>query len=266
MAARLIARTFALSGPCMSFNAACASSSRALAQGVRALQHGNVDMAIVGGASYFHSDTLVLFSQSRSLTTRGSHPFSADADGMVLGEGYVVLLLKSLDRAIADKDHVLAVVTGVGLSADGHGKSLWAPRQEGQIKAIQRAYSPEVSITGLQYIEAHGTSTALGDVTEINALTAVLKGQLPPGTKVPIGSAKLNVGHTVEAAGLAGVVKTVLALQHELIPPPSTIGRSTQRSTGTTPRSTSPASKPPGRRPPMASRAGRASTPSALVG
>ncbi len=219
MAAALIAKTFALNGPYMSFNAACASSSRALAQGVRALQSGSIDMAIVGGASFFHSDTLVLFSQSRSVTTKGSHPFSNEADGMIVGEGYVALLLKRLGRAIADKDRILAVLPGIGVSSDGHGKSLWAPRQEGQIKAIQRAYSPEVSMAQLQYIEAHGTSTSLGDVTEINALTSVLQGQLAAGQKIPIGSAKLNVGHTLESAGLVGVVKTVLALQHELIPP-----------------------------------------------
>jgi acyl transferase domain-containing protein/acyl carrier protein len=219
VAAGLIAKTFALSGPSMSFNAACASSSRALAQAVRALQLGTVDMALVGGASYFHSDTLVLFSQSRSLSANGSHPFSAEADGMVVGEGYVMLVLKRLAQAIADKDRILAVVPAVGLSSDGRGKSLWAPRQEGQVLAIQRAYGPQVSMADLQYIEAHATSTALGDQTEVAALTAALAGQLPPGKRLPVGSAKLNVGHTLESAGLVGVVKTVLALQHEVIPP-----------------------------------------------
>ena len=218
-AARLIADTFALNGPCMSFNAACASSSRALAQAVRALQLRNIDMAIAGGASFFHSDTLVLFSQSHALSATGSSPFSAHADGMVAGEGYVVLLLKLLDRAVADNDHILAVVPGVGLSSDGHGKSLWAPRFEGQVKAIERAYGPNVPMSQLDYIEAHATSTSLGDITEVKALTVALKGQLPPGKKLPAGSAKLNVGHTLESAGLVGVLKTVLALQHEWIPP-----------------------------------------------
>ncbi len=219
LAARLIADTFALSGPCMSFNAACASSSRALAQGMRALQSGSVDMAIAGGASFFHSDTLVLFAQSHSLSPNGSCPFSDQANGMVVGEGYVVLLLKMLGRAIADGDRLLAVLPSVGSSSDGHGKSLWAPRFEGQVKAIQRAYGPEVSMQQLRYIEAHATSTSLGDVTEVKALTTVLDGQLPPGMKLPVGSAKLNVGHTLESAGLVGVLKTVLALEHQAIPP-----------------------------------------------
>ena len=219
MAARLIARTFALNGPCMSFNAACASSSRALGQAVRALQHGTVDMAIVGGASFFHSDTLVLFAQSHSLSPSASRPFSAEADGMIVGEGYVVTLLKMLRRAEADGDRILAVIPGIGISSDGRGKSLWAPRHEGQIKAIQRAYGPEVAMDRLQYIEAHATSTFLGDVTEVTALTAALEGRLAPGTKLPAGSAKLNVAHTLESAGLVGVVRTVLALEHEVIPP-----------------------------------------------
>ena len=138
---------------------------------------------------------------------------------MVVGEGYVAVLLKSLDRAIADKDRILALISGVGVSSDGHGKSLWAPRGEGQVKAIQRAYQRGLSLTQLQYIEAHATSTALGDVTEIDAITTVLRGQIPPGKKIAIGGAKLNVGHTLESAGLVGLAKTVLALQHELIPP-----------------------------------------------
>ncbi len=219
LAAGLISKTFALNGPYMSFNAACASSSRALAQAVRALQLGNIDMAIVGGASCFHSDTLVLFSQSRSVSPNGSHPFSAEADGMIVGEGYVTIVLKLLGRAVADNDRILAVIPAIGMSSDGRGKSLWAPRHEGQILAIQRAYGPQVAMSDLQYIEAHGTSTALGDQTEITALTAVLQGRLPSGTKLPIGSAKLNVGHTLESAGLVGVAKTILALQHGLIPP-----------------------------------------------
>jgi len=219
MAAGLIAKTFALDGPFMSFNAACASSSRAMVQAVRALQLGRIDMAIVGGASYFQSDTLVLFSQSYSLSPNGSHPFSVEADGMIVGEGYVAMLLKTLPRAVADGDRILAVVPAVGMSSDGRGKSLWAPRQEGQVKAIERAYGPEVAIDELQYIEAHATSTAVGDVTEVAALTEVLGSRLPPGTKIPAGSAKLNVGHTLESAGLVGLLKVILAMQHERIPP-----------------------------------------------
>ena len=104
---------------------------------------------------------------------------------MVVGEGYVVLVLKTLGRAIADNDRIQAVIPAIGMSSDGRGKSLWAPRLEGQVKAIERAYGPEVSMGRLQYIEAHATSTFLGDVTELQALRSVLNGQLPPGMKLP---------------------------------------------------------------------------------
>ncbi len=219
LAARLIAQTFGISGPCMSFNAACASSSRAALQAIQALQLDEIEMALVGGASFFHSDTLVLFSQSRSLSAKGSNPFSAEADGLVVGEGYVVLMLERLDRAVAQQRHILAVLPSVGTSSDGRGKSLWAPRMEGQILAIQRAYNEHIRPGELQYVEAHATSTSLGDITEMKALTTVFADHLPPGAKVPVGSAKLNVGHTLESAGLVGVAKAILALQHEVVPP-----------------------------------------------
>ena len=103
MAAGLIAKTLGLNGPQMTMNAACASSSQALAQGAPALQFGRVDMAIVGGASYFLSDTLVMFCQAQSVSATGSRPFDADADGMIVAEGYVALLLKTLERALADE-------------------------------------------------------------------------------------------------------------------------------------------------------------------
>ncbi len=218
-AARLVAKVLALNGPCMAFNSACASSSRALLQAMRAIQHGQIDMAIVGGASFYHVGTSVMFSQSHSLSPRGSCPFTDQADGMIIGEGYTAVVLKSLDRAVAEGDRVLAVVPSIGGSSDGHGKSLWAPRYEGQVLAIQRAYNEHVPMADVQYVEAHATSTNLGDVTELKALTTAFGPHLRSGKKLPIGSVKLNVGHTLECAGLTGLIKTVLALEHHTIPP-----------------------------------------------
>ena len=101
---------------------------------------------------------------------------------MVVGEGYVAIVLKTLERAVADGDPIRAVLRGIGVSSDGRGKSLWAPRAEGQIEAMRRAYSPEVAIDRLQYVEAHATSTALGDATELETLGRVLEGHSsPPG-------------------------------------------------------------------------------------
>lgn len=218
-AAALITQGFNLNGPSMSFDAACASSLRALGHAARALQLGQIDMAIVGGASYVHSDCLVLFSQAQSVSPTGSRPFDADADGLVASDGYIVLCLKTLEAALEAGDNIQAVIRGIGISSDGKGKSLWAPRQEGQIEAIKRAYHDELDINDLQYVEMHATSTQVGDATEMAALTKVLGEQFRPGKKIPVGSVKANVGHTLESAGLASLVKAVLAMQNGMIPP-----------------------------------------------
>ncbi|HEV3024307.1 MAG TPA: polyketide synthase, partial [Pirellulales bacterium] len=218
-AAGLISNGFGLTGPFLVVDAACASSLQALMIGAAALRRGRVDMAIVGGASYCKSDTLVLFSQAQSLSAKGSRPFDAEADGLILAEGYVVLVVKTVARALADGDQIHAVIRGLGMATDGRGKSLWAPRKEGQVLAIRRAYGGNVDVRALQYIEAHATSTQIGDATELHALAEALAGRLPPGTKIPIGSVKANVGHTLEAAGLAGLMKTVLAIENRIIPP-----------------------------------------------
>jgi acyl transferase domain-containing protein len=219
-AASIISEGFNLSGPAMCFDAACASSLRALGHAARALQLGQIDMAIVGGASYCHADTLVLFSQAQSVSAnKGTCPFDNDADGLVAAEGYIAVILKTLDRALADGDPIQAVIRRIGISSDGKGKSLWAPRAEGQVEAIRRAYGHDLSLNDLQYIEMHATSTQVGDATEIDALTRVLKDVLPPGKKVAVGSVKANVGHTLESAGLTSLLKTVLSIQHATIPP-----------------------------------------------
>jgi len=220
-AAVLISQTLKTNGPCMVFNSACASSLQALAQAVNALRMGTIDAAVVGGASFFSSDTLVLFSYARSLTKNRSCPFDDEADGLIVGEGAVVLILKRLDDAIRDGDKIRAVIGEVGVSSDGKGKSLWAPRKEGQIEAMRRAY--ENSDAGrVGYIEAHATSTALGDATETEALTEFFGEHFRNKNishKIPLGSAKGNVGHTLEAAGITGLFKTVLMLEHKTIPP-----------------------------------------------
>ncbi len=218
-AAAIIAEGFNLNGPAVCFDAACASSLRALGHAARALQLGQIEMAIVGGASYCHADTLVLFSQAQSVSvTNGTCPFDNDADGLVAAEGYAVLAIKTLQRALADGDPIQAVVRRIGISSDGKGKSLWAPREEGQIEAIRRAYGNDLSLRDLQYIEMHATSTQVGDATEIGALNRVLREALPAGAKIPIGSVKANVGHTLETAGVASLIKTVLSMQHGVIP------------------------------------------------
>ncbi len=132
MAAGTISKAFGLTGPYMAVNSACASSLQTIQLGVRALQMGRIDMAIVGGASDLKSDTLVLFSHAQSMSETGSRPFDASADGLICSEGYVALVLKTLPRALADGDPIQAVIVGLGASSDGRGKSLWAPERKGK--------------------------------------------------------------------------------------------------------------------------------------
>jgi acyl transferase domain-containing protein/short-subunit dehydrogenase len=219
LVAGAISKAFGLTGPYLAINSACASSLQSILLGARALQLGRVDMAIVGGASDCKGDTLVLFSNARAMSSTGTRPFDSEADGLVCGEGYGALVLKTLERAIADGDRIWAVIRGLGVSSDGRGKSLWAPRKEGQLKAMERAYRGGVSMSEIEYIEAHATATKLGDATELNTLTEILGQHFPPGKRIPITSAKANIGHALETAGVAGLIKTVLAMHHDTIPP-----------------------------------------------
>ena len=217
--AALVARAFGLNGPHLVIDAACASSLVALHSAALALERGTIDAAIVGGASYAKADSLVLFSQAQSCSAAKSRPFDADADGLIGSEGYVVLVVKTLARAVADGDPIRAVIRGIGMSADGRGRSLWAPRKEGQLEAVRRAYTEGLDPTTVQYVETHATSTQLGDATEIEALAAYFLEKLPAGRRLPIGSVKSNIGHTLEAAGLAGLLKTILAIDAGQLPP-----------------------------------------------
>ena len=221
-AAQIVHEALRLDGPFLVVDAACASSLQALAIAARALAQGSIDQAIVGGASYCKSDSLVLFSAAQSVSGKGSCPFGEAADGLVTAEGYVAIVIKRLSRAIADGDRIRAVIRGLGVASDGKGKSLWAPRQEGQALAVERAYPDPADLGRIEYIEAHATSTQVGDATELAALAGCLAPHVQPGRRIPIGSVKANIGHTLETAGIAGLVKVVLALEHGVIPPGST--------------------------------------------
>ena len=221
-AAKIVQEALKLDGPFLVVDAACASSLQAMAIAARSLLQGGIDQAIVGGASYCKSDSLVLFSAAQSVSNVGSCPFGQAADGLITAEGYVAIVLKKLSRAIADGDRIRAVIRGLGVASDGKGKSLWAPRQEGQILAVERAYPDLADLSRLEYIEAHATSTQVGDATELGALSSLMRKHLPAGRQVPIGSVKANIGHTLETAGIASLVKVVMALENGVIPPGST--------------------------------------------
>ena len=206
LAATLISKTLNLNGPHLVTDAACASSLVALSIGSAALQRGEIDMAIVGGASYNKLESLILFSQARSCSATGSRPFDQNADGLVSSEGYVSLVIKTLPRAIADGDTIQAVIPGIGISTDGRGRSLWAPRKEGQVESMRRAYGDRLDRSRISFVEAHATSTQVGDATEMEAIAEYL-GPAVDQAGIPIGSVKSNIGHTLETAGIASLLK-----------------------------------------------------------
>ncbi|MCB0958992.1 MAG: polyketide synthase dehydratase domain-containing protein, partial [Acidimicrobiales bacterium] len=219
LAASRIANRFDLRGPAYTVDAACASSLIAVDHGVAALRSGQVDVALVGGVHHCHDLTLwSVFCQLRALSpTEEIRPFSADADGILVGEGTGMFVLKRLADAERDDDRIYAVIRGTGVASDGVGASLMNPRPEGQVLAVEaawRASGLDPARVGL--IEAHGTATPVGDRTEVETLRAVFGAD---GSGVGLGSIKSMIGHAMPAAGAAGLAKAALALHHGVLPP-----------------------------------------------
>lgn len=216
-----IALSFGLSGRHAVVDAACASSFAAIDAASRALSEGRMDAALVGGASYSQELSVVLFAQSRALSPDGSFPFDERANGFISSDGLGFFLLMRLEDAIASKARIRAVLRAVGGSCDGKGKALWAPRKEGQVLAMRRAYEGSgLDPRTIGLLEAHATSTPIGDATEIGALEEIYgaaRKQL--GRPLPIGSVKGNIGHTRETAGAAGMIKAIMALEAGTLPP-----------------------------------------------
>ena len=217
-AASTVTETFSFTGPSLAVDAACASSLFALQLAADALNRGQIDVAVVGGLAYRKLYEWTAIARARSMSTLGRcRPFDAAADGMISSDGYGIVIVKTLQRALAAGDRICGVIRGIGVSSDGRGKGFWAPRKEGQMAAIRRAYGEDIDPARLQYIEAHATSTQLGDATEVAALAEALAGRL--SGPIPIGSVKANIGHALEAAGIASLIKTILAMQHGVVPP-----------------------------------------------
>ncbi len=219
-AARNLTHAFGLNGPSLVLNAACASSLIGLSIAGESLRSGEIDMAIVGGASFLKFDSMIHFSHSNAMSVDGSKPFDNSANGLVPSEGHAYFVVKLLGAAERDRDRICGVIHGIGCSSDGKGKGLWAPRKEGQLKAIERAYHRQSSVHAkdIEYLEAHATSTRLGDTTELMAMKEFLDGKSMDGKKIKIGSSKANLGHMLETAGAAGLIKILLAMDHGLIP------------------------------------------------
>ncbi|MCD9899115.1 hypothetical protein LUR56_01175 [Streptomyces sp. MT29] len=221
MAANRASYAFDLSGPSMVVDTACSSSLYALHLAVNALRSGQCAMAYAAGTNLILSPQHYLRSSALgALSPSGRcHTFDARADGYVPGEAVTAVLLKPLDRAIEDGDPVHAVIRAVAVSHGGNAASVTAPQPARQSDLLEAAWQQAGIDPGtLSYLEAHGTGTALGDPVEFEAASTVLRRHTDETAVCAVGSAKAHLGHTEAAAGLVGVVKTILSLRNELIP------------------------------------------------
>ncbi len=211
-----------LRGPSVALDAACAGSLMAILLGVKAIRDGEADLALCGGVAVnLLPSPDISFSRMGALAPGARcRTFDQDAAGMVRSEGAGMVVLKPLDQALADGDRVHAVIRGGATNHDGRSNGIASPNGAAQEALLRDAYAQSGIEPGLvQYIEAHGTGTTVGDRIEIQALTRMLGTGRPAGRPVAIGSVKSNIGHTESAAGVAGVIKTALALEHRVLPP-----------------------------------------------
>ncbi|XXY19856.1 type I polyketide synthase [Sorangium sp. So ce216] len=210
-----------LQGPSVAVDTACSSSLVAVHLACQSLRSGESSLALAGGVNVMLSPrTAGLIAAMQALSPDGRcKTFDAQANGFVRGEGCGVVVLKRLSDALADGDTVLAVIRGSAVNQDGRSTGLTAPNVLSQQAMLRSALeSARVSASELSYIETHGTGTPLGDPIEIEALTEVLGQPRPDGSACYLGALKTNLGHPEAAAGVAGLIKVVLALQHEAIP------------------------------------------------
>jgi acyl transferase domain-containing protein/NAD(P)H-dependent flavin oxidoreductase YrpB (nitropropane dioxygenase family)/NAD(P)-dependent dehydrogenase (short-subunit alcohol dehydrogenase family)/acyl carrier protein len=217
-----VANRFNFGGPNFSIDAACGSSLAALYAGVRELEMGTSDVAVVMGADTVQNPyTYMAFSKTHAFSARGRcGTFDEAADGIVISEGVAAVILKRLADAERDGDRIYAVIKGVGASSDGRDKGLTAPRPEGQVRALQRAYAKaNVSPARVEFVEAHGTGTVAGDQSEVASLGRIFRESAAAPRSCAVGSVKSMIGHTKCAAGLAGLINATLALHHKVMPP-----------------------------------------------
>ena len=214
-----IANRLDLGGTNTVVDAACASSLSAVNTAVMELAGGKCDMSITGGVDTLNDIFMhMCFSKTGVLSkTSDARPFSADADGTVLGEGIGMVVLKRLSDAVRDNDRIYAVIRSVGSSSDGSTGGIYAPNAAGQKRALDAAYTEAgVDPSTVEFIEAHGTGTRVGDKIEFTALNDFIK---QDKNACAVGSVKSNIGHTKAAAGVAGVIKTALSLYHKTLFP-----------------------------------------------
>ncbi len=215
-----IANRLDLGGTNCVIDAACASSLGALEMGVMQLRSHRSDLVLAGGVDTLNDIFMhMCFSKTPALSPTGDvRPFAAGGDGTVLGEAIGILVLKRLEDAERAGDRIRAVLTGIGSAGDGRAKSIYAPLEDGQERALRAAYRDAgIAPADVHLVEGHGTGTRAGDACELRALRAVYEGA-EPGS-VALGSVKSMIGHTKAAAGAAGLMKVALALENKVLPP-----------------------------------------------
>ncbi|MBW2568431.1 MAG: type I polyketide synthase [Deltaproteobacteria bacterium] len=219
--AAILSEALGLGGGSFTLDAACASSIYAVKLACDELRSHRADAMVAGGVSRPESlYTQVGFSQLRALSPSGRcAPFDESANGLVAGEGVGILVLKRLDDALRDNDNIYGLIHGIGLSNDIRG-NLLAPDSEGQLRAMRSAYEAAGWFPrDIDLIECHGAGTPVGDATEINSLCSLWDGYKWSSGQCAIGSVKSMVGHLLTGAGAAGMIKTLLALKHKILPP-----------------------------------------------
>lgn len=222
LVASRLANRLDLHGPAYTVDAACASSLLAVEQACAMLASGDADMMLVGGVHLSHDLTFwATFCQLGALSRRGViSPLSAEADGILAGEGVGMAVLKRLDDALADGDRIYAVIEGTGSSSDGRASSLVAPSVTGQHLALERAWRDlPFARTDIGLLEAHGTGTPTGDEVELETLARFFGGHEGDTAPSVIGSVKSMIGHAMPASGMASLIKTALAIHHGVLPP-----------------------------------------------
>ncbi len=222
MAAGRLSYFFGFQGPAVSVDTACSSSLLAVQQACDSLRKGESRLALAGGVNLILTPDLhIVFSKSGMLADDGHcKTFSADADGYVRSEGCGLVLLKPLADAINDNDQVLAVIKGSATNQDGASNGITAPNGMAQRALMQQALqAANVKASDISLLEAHGTGTPLGDPVEFESIAEIYSQERDKDKPLVISSVKTNIGHTESAAGIAGLIKLVLAFKHEFIPP-----------------------------------------------
>jgi len=213
-----IAKHLGVRGANYIVDAACASSVTALKAAAGELLSGEHDQVIVGGVNtHLAPESFIGFANMGTLSEVGSYPFDQRADGFVLGEGSVVFVLKRMKDAIRDNDNVIGIINAIGSSSDGKGKAIAAPNPNGQVLSVQRCFEnirPDIKPEDVGFIEAHGTSTIIGDQAELGTLDAIYK-----KADAGVSSIKSQIGHLLGCAGSAGLLKALLAVNKGTLPP-----------------------------------------------